>query len=283
MRGRWMVLVSSGALSVLVGACAKPSEKLPGDERVLARVGDSKITQYDVQASIERTFGAEQGRQLGADVQKSVLDSLVLSRAIAQARLAELDRPELLALQRKVDVYRDELLVKEYLAKHHPSEQVSDTQAERYYREHPDRFGASDTKRFELVGSDRELSASEREVALKALAEADSEKDWANWTKGLRAKGLPFAFSSGRGNEGVLHAQLTGAVDALRVGEVSPVIFVQGRAYVARVVGADPVAPVPFERVKAQIREALAPRQVKGSLEAAGKVVLPRAHVAYEP
>jgi hypothetical protein len=265
----------------LFAACKQDKPQLPGDDKVLARVNDGVITAYDLQASLERSFGPERAASADAKLRREVLESMVLSRALALARDAELDAGARAALERKLAAYREELLVKQYLAEHQPPVPVSDDQAERFYREHPERFGAGQAKRYELIGSERELATSERDALLRALEGGSSQADWTAWVKGLRAKGLPLVFASGRGEEGALHGKLRSVIASLAPGQVSPVTFVEGRIYLLRVTGSEPIAPTPFAQVRPQIKEMLGPLQVKDALQRAGAKVLPHARVQY--
>jgi hypothetical protein len=262
-------------------ACKSDAARLPGQEKVLARVNDSEISAYELQASLERSFGPERAAAADQRLRRQVLESLVLSRAVALAREAELDLVAKAELERKVAVYREELLVKQYLAKHQPPTPVSNEQAERFYREHPERFGGGQTKRYELIGSERELASGERETLLRALEGGAERADWSAWVKELRAKGMPLVFVTGRGNEGALQSKLRGLIAALAPGQASPVTFVEGRAYLVRVVASESIAPTPFDQVKPQIKELLTPIQVKESLQKARTTVMRRTRVQY--
>jgi hypothetical protein len=274
-QGGWAALV----LCALVFATGCGSKAKQASDPTLARVNDTAITESELKASIERSFGAD--AQLDDGRRRSVLESLVLSRAIALAREKELDEPGKSALERKVAAYREEVLVRDYLAQHVRPERVTAQQAEVFYREHPERFGAGHVSRYELIATERELAPAERDAVLRALAQAAEHPDWGKWVTELRASRLPLALSTGRGNERALHEQLRRLIAGLSVGQRSSVTFVEGRAYLARVTASEPIAPLPFEQVSSQIKEMLAPEQVKKSLEQARAIVLPKSRVEY--
>ncbi len=98
--------------TLLLGACSGKGK--PADDPVLARVNGSAITASELNAAVERSFGAD--AELADTRRKGVLESLVLSRAIALAREKELDEAGKRAIERKVAAYREEVLVREYLA-----------------------------------------------------------------------------------------------------------------------------------------------------------------------
>lgn len=271
----WATMVVCAA--VFASGCGSSAKR--DDDPTLARVNGTPITESELNASIERSFGKH--AQLDAARRRGVLESLVLSRAIALAREKELDASGKAEIERKVAAYREEVLVRDYLAEHVPPERVSIPQAEAFYREHPERFGAGQVSRYELIATERELAPQERDAVLRALADAGEHEDWNKWITQLRVSRLPLALSTGRGNERVLHEQLRRLIAGLGVGQRSSVTFIEGRAYLARVTASEPVAPVPFEQVSSQIKELLAPEQVKKSLERARATVLPKSKVEY--
>src|SRR3954470_22527960 len=100
------------------GKNADKKVSLPGEDKVLAKVGASSITQYDVDRTARETFGKDTAAQLDPGVKKRLLESLVQARAIAQAREKELAPVEVAEVDRKVAAYREEVLVRQYLEKH---------------------------------------------------------------------------------------------------------------------------------------------------------------------
>ena len=145
--------------------CAReqPSSQDGAPDRLLASVNESPITQAQLDQSLERTFGSD-AREVDSETRRKVLESLVTSRAIALQSERELDAAFKQDLERRVSAYREELLVKRFLAKHAPPQPVSKEQIEAYYRQYPQRFGGYTRRRFELLASEGSLSGREREA-----------------------------------------------------------------------------------------------------------------------
>jgi hypothetical protein len=265
-------------------SCARCDESdKAGAERgkVLVKVGDSEITTLDLAQSIERSFG-EYGRSvLDEQARRKVLESLAMSRAIALASEGELDAQQRAALDRKVAAYREELLVKQYLAKHAPPEPVTDADVERYYKDHPEHFGGKKQREYELIASERVLNPAERDALLKVLTNPAQKVDWQSFVAELRAKGHPVTYQRGQGSDQALHARLRSTLESLAQGQASPLLFIEGRTYVVRLTGIQELPPRPLSEVSAQIRSALTPVQLKDSLERVGGDVLKQTRVEY--
>jgi hypothetical protein len=266
----------------LVVACADSTSVLPGDDEVLVRVDDTVISRYDLTRSLERTFGDPSGAGIDAEGQRKVLDALVTSRAIALSRERELDEEERAALERRVAAYREELLVEQYLGKHAPPKPVSEAAIETYYQQHRDRFGAAKVRRYELVTSDGALPAQQRDTVLKALVGAKNQTDWSAWVQTQRAAKLPVAHSRGLGNEAALHPRLRQLITALPPGQVSELTMIEGRPYLVRVTAVDELPVRPLSEVASEIRQILAPMQLRESIQTVRQTALKNVRVDYE-
>jgi hypothetical protein len=270
------------AAMLLAASCSKSEPAtLPGDEQVLAHVNDAVVSAYDVEQSIIRTFGEDRRGALDGAARRRVLEALVTSRAIAQARERELSSIERAALERKVASYREELLVLQYVAAHAPPEPVPFEKIERYYDEHPAQFGAAEHRRYELITSERELSPSERDVMMTTLVDAAKQQDWATWVAALKKEGKPLTHLSGRDDEQVLHTSLRSRLAQLAVGDSSELTFLDGRPYLLRVSAVQKTPPKPLQSVLSEISASLKPGQVKLALETAQKNVMAQARVQY--
>jgi hypothetical protein len=268
-------------VSLLLAACSSGGEPatLPGADHVLARVGDSTITEYDLTQSIARTFG-EHAPDLEDEARRKVLESLVTTRALARAREAELDAAGRAALEQDVASYREQRLMKQYLDAHAPPEPVSDAMIEAYYRQHPERFGGQKLRHYELI-TGRASSAVERDGLLSALAGAAQKSDLRAFSSELAAAGKPVSYASGLGNEAALHPRLRTLIEGLEVGKTSAVLFVEGASYVVRVTAIDEQPPRPLAEVREQIRDILTPIQLKKSIQVAGAQAVAAAGVEY--
>ncbi len=275
-------------LSGLLTACGdKPAEKakpvvLEGENIVLARVNGSAITKYDLEQTIRKTLGRRSAGMLDESGRQKVLESLVASRAIAQVQELDLSPKDKAAIEKKVQAYRDELLVMRYLAKHAPPQPVTQEMVREYYESHPERFGGKTIRSYEMIASKRSLKAEERDALIKILSKPGEKKDWKKWIKKLQKQGYPVAFRRGEVSEKILHQKLRELMRPLKKGEASQLTFVKGMAYIVRIVDEKKIPPRPLREVSAEIRRSLAPVQLKKAVKKASDEVLGKAEVSYE-
>ncbi len=265
-------------LSLLAAAACQSGT---GDDKVLAEVDESPITEYDVQRTIETTIGKYAGSRLDAEGRRKVLKSLVSARAIAQAREKEMGARERAELGKNVADYREKELVRQYLARHTRPEPVSAEMVKKYYQEHPESFGGETTRSYEMITASRAPTDQERTGLIKALNGAGEDQDWPALVEKLKSAGHPLAFRRGQVNDQVLHARLRTLMNRLEPGKASDLTFVQQRPYLVRITG-EKVAPTkPLSEVSAEIRRILSPVQLKKSVQAASQKVLKDANVVY--
>ena len=212
---------------------------------------------------------------------KKVLESLVASRAIAQIQLKNLTPEEEAVIDRKVQAYREELLVMRYLAKHAPPQPVTEEMVRKYYESHPERFGGRTIRTYEMVTTSRALKAPERDNLIGVLNKAAENKDWRKWVERLQTQGLPVAFRQGQVSEKVLQVQLRELMRPLKKGESSQLTFIKGNAYLVRIVDETKIAPRPLNEVSAKIRKSLVPLQLKKAVKKASEKALKEAKVSY--
>ena len=254
---------------------------LPGDEVVLARVNGSNITRYDLERAIQSTMDENSRRSLDSAVRRKILESLVAGRAIAQARMVDLNPEDDKVLERKVAAYREELLVKQYLAKHILPQPVTPEMVESHYQAHPERFGGKTIRTYEMIAGSGVLTDQERDSLLAALKNPDKNSDWPKWVKVLREQGLPVDYRKGQIDEKVLHPQVQKLMQPLEKGGPSRLGFIKGAVYLVRITDERKLPPRPLNEVSAQIRKSLAPVQLKAAVRKASEEVLETADVVY--
>jgi hypothetical protein len=266
-------------------ACSSSSDEQPvrlsGEENVLATVNGSDISAYDLQQAVDASLGAAAQGMLDAQGRQSVLESLVAARAIGQAQEKELSAADRAALAKQVAAYREQLLVKMYLARHVKKEPVSRKMAQDYYDRHRDQYGEKTIKQYELITSGSALSDTARDRLLAALRNADKQKDWSAWSRKLEQNGLPVAYKRGSCDPAILTADLRSQLAGLNPGQPANLAFADGVISLARVTAQTKVPARPFEEVSAGIRKTLLPVQLKKAVKKAAGQVLKEAEVVY--
>jgi len=286
-------------LSVSILACTEPSQVeqqtppappeptpakvvLQGDDIVLARVAGDPITLYDLEQTIRSTLGDATAGRLDEAGRKKVLESLVASRAIARVQEAEMTAEEIAAIDKKTRAFREQLIVKQYLAKHVSPQPVSSEMVREYYEAHPERFGGSQIRKYEMITGDPKLKSAERDNLITELGKAMEHADWQSWVNDLKEKGYPVSFRRGLATDKVLHPRLEKLMKDLKTGEISNLIFIKGVPYVVRIVEDKQLPPQPLDKVSDEIRRALVPVQLKKAVKQASEQVLAKSKVVYE-
>ncbi|CAB1055661.1 hypothetical protein D1BOALGB6SA_394 [Olavius sp. associated proteobacterium Delta 1] len=255
---------------------------LEGDDVVLARVAGEPITRYDLAQTIRSMLGEQSAVKLDEAGRQKVLESLVASRAIARVRAASLSLEDRAVLDKKVRSYQEQLLVKQYLARHASPQPVTREMVSDYYQAHPERFGGRTIRSYEILASKQKLKTEARDSLIAVFKAAAGKEDWKQWAQQLQAEGYPIEFRQGRVEEKLLHPPLQQLMKPLKKTETSKLSFIEGRAYLVRIVDERQIAPRPLHEVSAEIRRALVPIQLKKAVKQASRQVLETTEVMYE-
>lgn len=255
---------------------------LEGDDIVLARVNGSPVTRYECDRVIDTTLGEKNASKLDDSGRQKVLESLVASRAIAQKCETQLTSEERVELVKKVQAYREQLLVKKYIAKNVTPEPVSQEMVNDYYQAHPEKFGAENVRTYEMISTTRNPKSDERDALISILVNPDMKKDWKKWVQEIEKKGYPVLYKEDRVVEKLLHPKLNALMTNLKVGESSAMSFIDGRPYIVRITNEEKTPPRPLAEVSTQIRKSLGPVQLKKAVKQISEEVLKEATVVYK-
>jgi len=255
---------------------------LDGDDIVLARVAGEPITRYDLEQTIQSTLAEASAGRLDEAARRKILESLVAGRAIARAQEAEMTPEEIAEIDKKIQAYREQLLVKQYLAKHVTPQPATAAMVREYYQAHPEQFGSRLYRKYEMIAGRPKLNSAERDDLIAVLGQAAQNTGWQNWVTELREKGYPVAYRGGLVTDKVLHPRLENLMQDLKTGEASNLIFIQGVPYVVRIVEEKQLRPRPLNEVSEQIRKALVPVQLKKAVKQVSDQVLQTTEVIYE-
>ncbi len=276
-------------LTVLTVACSGNGQEktggsgvqLPGDDNILVRVNGSGISQYDLNQAIQRTLGPMGLKTLEDEARRNVLESLVAARAISQVQSKALSAAQVAELDKKTAAYREQLLVKMYLAEHAPADPVSRQMVEEYYNGHPEQFGGKTVRTYEMITSEDSLSDAGLDRVLKDLNNPGRIEDWPAAVENIKHRGLPLIYRRATGDAKVLTAQLRDLILSLKAGQSSDLTFIDGKLYAVRVVEVKSIPARPLSEVSTQIRKMLLPVQLKKAVKQASDQVLGNATVEY--
>ncbi len=254
---------------------------LPGDDVVLAYVGPQRlpVTQYDVQQAAERTLGNLAGVAVEAGTRGEMVDSVISTRAMAVLRESELTPTQAAELDKRVQAYRERLLVRDYLDAHAEPVTTSEEALRAYYDAHPEKFGPRPERHFELVYVELGRDSSARPGLLRALSEVTLAEDWRGAVAERQKKGLPVGFRRGDAGLANLPKRLRETALKLGVGEASTVVMVGDRAYALRMTKLGKKPGKTFEDVRERIAKLLEPRETRAQLQAVKDDVLEKVPV----
>lgn len=268
---------------VALAGCERGSSAdapLPGNDNVLAEASGAVVTEYDLDAYLLATLGEYGAARIDHEGRKKALEGLVATKVIAKRRAEELNAEQEAELDKKVEAYREQLLVKQYLAAHAPPQPVTAEQIQGYYEENSDRFAGRSDRDFEILLSTDVLSDAEQRMLLDRLGQEASE-DWAARAAALRAEGFPIQHRRGVVGRAPLHPRIDKTLATMRVGRESAPIFLEDRVYVLRVTGEKRHPPRTLEQASGEIRERLVPLQVKKAITQARTQAMQDVTVTY--
>jgi hypothetical protein len=277
------LVLSLFIIGLLSGCKGETPPAQTGRDRgsVLATVNGSPITQNELLQGMRASLGPHSSNVLDEAGRRKMLESLVAARAIAQVQEQALTDAQKEAVEIQTAAFREQLLVKMYLAQNVPPQPVSHQMVEQYYREHPEKFGAKTIRVYEMIASDGKLAEKDRDRVLTALQTPHKVKDWTELVQRLKKKGLPVVYRSGQADAGVLQARLRDLMQPLAPGQTSALTLIEGVVYVVRITAEKKIPAQPLNQVGARIRKMLLPIQLKKAVKQASEKVLAEAEVEY--
>lgn len=247
---------------------------------IVAWVNGSEITEEDVIRSIVTTLGEEAVDLMSDSTRETVIDSLVLSRAVAQAAEGTLDQDELHALEAEVNAYREQLLVKRYLRDNAEPVPVTEEMIVKYYEDHSERFGGGTRQLIEIVSIEKSDTV-DRKASLNALNEFERQPNWRVFAESIKTQGIPVRYAKTVYEPELLDKRLRSVVDRLSLDEVSPTVLVRGVPHRVKVVQQEDREPRELREVRGEVRNLLVPQQVKQAIKQVSGEVLATADVRY--
>lgn len=235
---------------------------------VIAVVGGSEIRRSQLQVLVDRLDSAA---QLAGNLEARMVDSLIRARALALLAERDMDASDRLALDARVQAFRDELLAQHYLRTQVVAQPVTADQVKQYYQDNLADYTQPGRVRFEYLELDVEaLTQAQQKSALAELAGVASATDWSVIANRMQANGLQVLYKSARLPVELAREPLRPHLTSLVPGEASNLIYAD-RVYVVRVVEREPDRVQPLHEVSADIRKMLAPMQLKQALSEAAE------------
>lgn len=254
---------------------------LPGEETILAKVEGQAISRYDLDSTIQSMLGAQQADLLDKQARKKVLESLVLSRAMALKSEKDMSVEEKRELDKKVDRYREQLLAKAYLIAHAEPQPVTNKMVTEYYNKHLERFGQKTLYHYEILTGKMKAGGEGRKELLDSLQQAQSTTDWKALSERLKGEGKEINYRQAKGALDVLEPKLTAVLKGLDSQQTSDIIFQGANPVVVRLNQKQVLPARPLSQVSAVVRKSLVPIQLKKQIEKLSNELMKTAKVEY--
>jgi len=259
----------------------KKSMTLPGEDITLATVNGSKISQYDFEMSFRTLFGTYPKNHINDKVKREALQSLVTSRAIAQEQEKELTETDKAVLEKRLQTYREQILVKAYLARHNQLKGITKEMVQQYYDANPEKFGSKNIKAYEMITSGSAINSATRDSLINVIAKDSEQKDWQQWNNQLNNSGYALFYRKGDLLDTILTARLREFIDSINPGEKPRVTFINNICYIVRVLEIKKTPPRPLSEVSMEIKKILETAMLKKAVHNITGNVLAKAEVVF--
>jgi EpsD family peptidyl-prolyl cis-trans isomerase len=254
-------------------ACTKVDEpkttvnKQEKTVNVLAYVNKTEITEEQFQYALKRISGGAIMPE-NSEVNKKVLDSIISSRAMALLAGDSLSESERELIDIKVQAYREELLVKEYIDDNATPQAVSREMVEKYYTENPEEFGGESIKNFEYITSVGRMDDDQRKLLLDEFSKLSSKKnvDLNETVKYLKSLGFPVKYKMAELRLDLVEMPIQAMLTDVKPNQFAPIYDQPDHLVLLRVNSSRSIAAKPLAEVTADIRKKLAPIQLKKSI-----------------
>ncbi|GAA6152195.1 peptidyl-prolyl cis-trans isomerase [Pseudoteredinibacter isoporae] len=270
IRGKRLPLAAC-VLGLFLGACAEKHEPF------IAKVGNSTITQAQLDMTLAKAYGPNYRSIVSADARANALDSLVRMRALADAQLAKMDKQELAQLELEVERYREERLVETYLQEYKMGTPPSAAEVEAYYQSNIDRFTAPDSYHYEILQFNGVVDEQDLGEQLQKLSSQASRE---NWQQDSLPESLRHLQSSTATTP--VSARVRNVLSRLSPGETSSLVYIDNAPKLFRLISKNDGERQSLASATREIQRALTVQSIKNSAKEASDQVLADIKVEYK-
>lgn len=235
---------------------------------VLAKVNGEAITEEDLAFSLERTFNQMDMLSFTDELRQKVLDSLIASRAMKQLAIKELSADQIERIENLTRAYQEELYVKEYLQAHVSPTPVTPEMVKKYYDEHPEEFGSTDIREYEVLIAPANISDAMRDDLLQEVSAIRQVSDWSA-SAGKWGEQWGLQHQKGRSQKGLLNKILDQQINSLAKNDTSNAFYIDGQLHLVRVTNLVKTPPKSLAEVSGDIRQRLAPLMLREAVKQA--------------
>jgi len=252
------------------------------DSKVLAKVNAEVITENQLAVNMEALFGKNNALvRLQEAERKKIIESMVMSRLIRQLAEKSLDDNQRNTYQLKANAYKEKLIINDFLKENITVAAVSDEEVAAYYKKHPDKYGAINLVKYELLTTSEKLNEIVRDKLLSLYSTNIKQSDIRQLQKDITSHGVKMLYQKGVLREGILDKTIEDIVHQLNQGEVSSLIMKNGRPYIVKVVEKTQMPAKPLSEVTNEIRRQLVPIALKNAIRIKTEKLKEKAKIEY--
>ncbi len=256
-------------LFVLIAAIAgcssdKQAAELSDNSKAVAIVGGVSISSNDLNTAALRSLRKEYS-ELNEVLQERLLESVISTMAMSQIAKTQAQVEEQASIESLVSAYRDELWVKEYLKENAIPQPVSNKQIKDYYSSHPEYFGGGEIVEYTHVRCRYSESST-----VKDCTKSLSGNDLTSWSK-MAKSGSGISVVTASLNTLVEKSELSQLILATAEQEFSGFKNTASELHRIFVIKKRKLTPKPLVTMQREIRERLAPLQLKKAIKEASE------------
>lgn len=261
-----MIRVCLFVFVAAIAGCSNEKQKseVTQDSDVVAVVGGIKVTSASLHTASQRSLKKDYD-ELPSGLQSRLLESVISTVAMAHIAQTQAQPAEQSLIEESVAAYRDELWVKEYLKENAVPQPVSNSQIEEYYASHPKYFVGGD-----IIEYTHARCKYDESVSVKQCTKLLSELDVQVWLKA--AKQYPEITVVNTSLNTLLEesdlSQLLLNTQEKQFSSFKNTSSELNRIYVTQ---KRKLVPKPLVTVQKEIRERLAPLQLKKAIKEASE------------
>lgn len=269
--------VIAGVLTV--GGCGQKSSESASP--AVAHVGGSVITEAELNHTVLSNFGPRAVAEIDEAGKRTVLDGLILSRAIASEYEPKLTQEQKDNIAVATDLYREKLITQYRIEQELKDSPITKDAVEAYYNEHLHLFGQQRVHHYELLKGNFHKEADKKAETLALLKQGQKAEDLKAYSRNDDVKNIGIVYISGTLKPGVFAPRLEQMVKSVKQGETTNTFFIQGVPYVARKKAIEKTAAKPLNQVYGQAKKALTAERYKKVISDIKDNVLSNTNVEY--
>lgn len=252
-------------ISVIAGCSSdKQISETPAESNVVAVVDGVGISVSDLHTASLRSLRKDYS-ELSEEVQGRLLESVISTMAMSQTAQSQASLEQKELIDTSVSAYRDELWVREYLKENASPQPVSSEQIEEYYNTHPEYFGGGSVVEYTHINCQYSEKVKVKDCT-KLLAGNNTEK----WFEAAKEHQSITVFKASS-NSLIEKNELSQLILSTKEQEFSGFKNTPTHLHRVFVIKVRELPPKPLVTVQKNIRERLAPLQLKRAIKAASE------------